>query len=401
MGFLPALIKPLAFELSRVLSVRFVERPPSCHALALLPLSAGRGGVQQDLGYELAVAALRAAGLATEAIAVEPDSAAALAHAQDTHPVQLIYLHLSSRRMFRIGAGLFQAIPAASPRPIFLAGGAFTSDHAREVLGAMELLDGVVTGETEQTLVAVARALREERPWWQEPGLWRRRNGLVERTPPRPPIEDLDTLPRAATDFLQPGEQTRRQILVSRGCDSDCSYCTMQVPEREAFPGRQRFWRSRSPRAVADEIEDLWRRQGIDRFAFHSFVFFGYDQTGTRTVEDIAREILSRKLPIRFSFVTHPGHLRRNLHLLPLLREAGLDSIYLGIDSILDRARALYRLPFNGEDVWTSLAALGAEKVQFRTGYIFYDPYTTLEEIGQNLSFLRAARPMYRHIDTP
>lgn len=361
-------------------------------------MSAGGGGIPQDLGYDLAIAALRAAGLATEAVVVEAGSAAVL---QSYRPAQLIYFHISSRRAFRIAAGLLQALTPASLRPVLLAGGAFASDHAQEILEAVEVLDGVAMGETEETLVAVATALRDQRPWGQEAGLWQRRNGRLERTPPRPPTEDLDTLPRAATDFLQPGGQARRQVLVSRGCDSNCSYCTMQVAGREAFPLRQRFWRSRSPRAVVDEIEDLWRHQGIERFTLHSFVFFGYDQVGTRAVEEIAHEILTRALPIRFSFVTHPGHLRRNLHLLPLLRTAGLDSIFLGIDSILDRARALYQLPFDREDVWASLTALRDGGIQFQTGYIFYDPYATLEEIDENLSFLRSIRPMYRHLGTP
>jgi radical SAM superfamily enzyme YgiQ (UPF0313 family) len=337
----------------------------------------------------------------TDARALAPGSGAVLAHAQAHHPALLVYLHLSSRKAFRVGVDLLQALVAASSGPVLLAGGAFASDHAREILDSAGIFDAIIAGEVEETLVAVARAIGERRPWWQEPGLWHRRNGLVERTSPRSPIEDLDTLPRAATDFLQPGEQTRRQVLVSRGCNSNCSYCTMQVPEQEAFPLRQRFWRSRSPRIVVDEIEHLWRHHGIERFAFHSFVLFGYDQAGTQTVEGIARELLSRELPIRFSFVTHPGHLRRNLHLVPLLRQAGLESLFLGIDSILDRARCLYRLPFDREDVWASLAALRDGRIQFQTGYIFYDPYTTLEEIDENLSFLRTARPMYRHLGTP
>jgi hypothetical protein len=150
-----------------------------------------------------------------------------------------------------------------------------------------------------------------------------------------------------------------------------------------------------------DEIQDLFQEFGVDRFVLNSSVVLGYDARGTEAVEGIAHEILRRGLPIRFSFVTHPGHLRRNLSLLPLLLRAGLESVYLGIDSILERARALYGVPFDAEDIHAALRGLHDLRVPFRVGYIFYDPYTTLDEIGENLAFLRAVRPLFHHLGVP
>jgi hypothetical protein len=352
---------------------------------------------QQDLSFELAVAALRAAGIATEAIEVGPKQASELTHAQAEQPASLIYLHFSRLNLLPVGREIAVAYAASDPCPVLVASGHFTSDDARALLDALEDLDAVIFGEIEVTLVAVVRTLQEKRAWWEEPGLWRRHGDLVDRTSPRPPIENLDSLPMAAVDFARPGES--RRILVGRGCNSDCSYCSLQVPYRDTLPSRQQFWRSRSPCRVVDEMEQLWQERGISRFVLSSFVFFGYDGEGTRMVEGLVREILARRLPIHFSLVTHPGHLRRNLPLLPSLRQAGLDWIFLGIDSILDRARSLYGVPFDLEDIRATLTGLHEQSVRFHTGYIFYDPYLTLEEVGEILSFFRSIRPLYSHID--
>lgn len=356
----------------------------------------------QDLDFELAVGFLRSAGLDVDAVRVDASAPSMLAGVQTKRPARLVYLHLSSRSYLGTLLQVVPVLAATSWRPLLVAGGPFASGHALPLLKQLEDLDAVILGETEATLSAVARTLAEGQAWWQEPGLWRRHDGGVERTLPRSPLEDLDSLPMAATDLVRPEDRTRdRRILVGRGCNSDCSYCDLHISNREAFPLRQRFWRARSPRAVVDEMEHLRRHRGIDRFRLNSFVFFGYDEEGSRMVEEIAREILARGLAVRFSFVTHPGHLRRNHALLPILVQAGLEYLVLGIDSVIQRARLLYRLPFGDEDIIASLTTLNRQAIPFHTGYIFYDPYTSLDEIRETISFWRAARHLYGHLGVP
>jgi hypothetical protein len=192
-----------------------------------------------------------------------------------------------------------------------------------------------------------------------------------------------------------------QEVLLNRGCNSDCQYCGLQVAYRGAFKGRQRFWRSREPKAIVDEIEYFIEIYGVQRFIFNAFVFFGYSLEGREILERVLREILRRKLDIQFSFVTHPDKLHPNMQLLPLLKEAGLQSLYLGIDSGLARALHLYQVDFRVIDIFAALKILHESNIRFDVGFFFFDPYIEFDEIPVHLEFLRSIRIYFEHMEKP
>ncbi len=358
------------------------------------------GPPEQDLDYEILLAYLRQESLRAVPVVVHAgDDAESLGSrfAAEGLP-RLVYWHLPSRPAFQ----LVRSLPTVAPGPPTLAGGDFASRHDLAVLARLPALDGIVRGEAEPTLAAVADAVRRGKEWRGEPGLSVRRDSGGVRNPAPPLLEDLDRLPPAADDLVRPDQRDQgRHVLVNRGCDSDCQYCGLQVPYRTEYPGRTRFWRSRSAAAIVDEVEHLHRDFGIDRFFFTAFVFFGYDERGSAVVEQIAREILRRGLQIGFSFVTEAGALYRNRHLLPLLKHAGLRQLTLGIDSGIVRALEMYRVGYGRQEIVGALKALAGEAVPFTTAFIFYDPYLTLDELDQNLRFIRRLAPFYRHLGAP
>ncbi|MFY9824040.1 MAG: radical SAM protein [Thermoanaerobaculia bacterium] len=283
-----------------------------------------------------------------------------------------------------------------------IAGGYFASRHDRAILSVLGGLDAVVHGELEEPVSGLLRALARGEPWRSMPGLTVRSGGVAVRNPRGRLLEDLDTLPMAASDLFHDGRLSSGQkVLLNRGCDSDCAYCGLQVPYRETFGGRKRFWRSRSPGRIVDEIEHYSVRHGVRRFVFQAFVLFGYDERGEAVIAGVAEEIERRGLDIEFSFVTHPGALARNAHLLPRLRQAGLVNLLLGIDSGLESALRRYRVGFGLADIFASLAALHGHGVSFDVGFFFIDPWTTFDEIQEQLAFLRRIRPFFGHMVRP
>ena len=136
---------------------------------------------------------------------------------------------------------------------------------------AHDAVDLVVHHEGEQTIVAlldhVAAGTLGVEHLLDEPGLALRREGRIVVNQPRPPIEDLDSLPLPARDlidmdrYLEAWDENSgyRSVTVStsRGCPYNCSWCA------DAVHGQG--FRQRSPESVAAEVQALAQTYDISR----------------------------------------------------------------------------------------------------------------------------------------
>jgi anaerobic magnesium-protoporphyrin IX monomethyl ester cyclase len=359
------------------------------------------GVPEQQLDLEILVAFVRSSGftvLVLDSALNRLDGAGLLERTADARPL-LVYWHLPSRTELTALRSLSRVRPEDT---LSVAGGYFATRNDLTILEAVRGLDAVVQGEPEVTIVELLRALKSGRPWFAEPGISLRSDGGPRRNPPRGLLDDLSVLPPAAPDLFHESRlRLGQKVLFNRGCNSDCGYCGLQVPYRSAFDGRTRFWRSRSSGEILREIEGYVAAFGVRRFVFNAFVLFGYDAAGSRILEEILQGLVARNLGIEFSFVSHPDKLLANRHLLPLMKEAGLRSIYLGIDSGLERALALYQVDFGLKEIFASLAALHEERIGFDVGLFFFDPYISFPEIRQHLQFVRTLRPWFGHMEKP
>lgn len=370
----------------------------------LIPSPPGRAP-RQHLDAELLLAWVREKGF--DAVAF--DTAVASRPAADLldearRRAGVVYCHLPSAAEFQ---QLEQAAAGLGRRPgsaLLVAGGSFAQTFDREILERVPTLDGVVRGELELPVLDLLEAADRG-----DGGSWTRTGGLTARTadgarrnPIARPGVDLSDLPPAAADLFHPERLNQGQrVLLGRGCNSDCSYCGLQTVYRESFPGRSAFWRSRPPGAVVDEIEHFAREHGVELFHLYAFVTLGYDAAGTELLREIADELIRRALGIRFTFVTHPGHLARNEDLLPRLRQAGLASVGLGLDSGSQAVLERFRVPFRLEDSFAALRLLHRQQVPFHPQLIFYEPRMSLDEVAENLAFLRRIAPWFSHLPQP
>jgi len=151
-----------------------------------------------------------------------------------------------------------------------IAGGCFFGHVAEEALGT-GLIDVVVHGEGEETIVELIEALRSGR----EDDLARVRgisyvlDGRVVRTPARPPLADLDRLPFPAYDLLEVaryGARSRNHprlaaIELGRGCAAACDFCVLWR-QMGRFVGGQLtpLLRVKTPERLREEIRCLVRR---------------------------------------------------------------------------------------------------------------------------------------------
>jgi radical SAM superfamily enzyme YgiQ (UPF0313 family) len=246
--------------------------------------------------------------------------------------------------------------------------------------------DAAVVGEGEETFSELLRVLSRGGDVTHLPGLATAGEGVVAR----PLVADLDTLPFPARDTLPAYLERRRghpptaSVLRSRGCYGSCSFC-----DTRAFyavsPGSA--WRVRSATGVVDEIEGLVHDYAVETILFWDDNFMGPGERGRDAAESLAREMLRRRVNVRFALECRVTDV--DLDLFRHLREAGLSRVFLGVEAVTERQLGFFNKKVTVEDSLRALRLIESLGLDVTIGMIMFDPYTTLTEFGANLDFLR------------
>lgn len=138
-------------------------------------------------------------------------------------------------------------------------------------------IDFVVRGEPEYTTLELIQALdKESKDFKKIRGFGYKENGKTIVTEPRPPIEDLDSLPFPARHLLpmevyfsavkataKRGEINKNwtTLTTSRGCPYNCVFCSIHTV-------MSRKWRARSPQNVIAELEQVVDAYGVKQLDF-------------------------------------------------------------------------------------------------------------------------------------
>jgi anaerobic magnesium-protoporphyrin IX monomethyl ester cyclase len=204
------------------------------------------------------------------------------------------------------------------------------------------LTDFVVHGEGEETVVELAKALDDRAPDFSKVrGITYLDDGAPRRTPERPFIEDLDSLPFPAW-HLFPLERYRlfnfarvwepgTLVLGSRGCPFTCSFCTLTVNQSTVR-------RRRSAKNIADEFEWLHDRFGYRQASFVDPIFPFHPKEGS----DFADELIRRGLHEKMVWITETRVDLVDDALMAKMRASGLRRVMYGFET--GSAAALARI---------------------------------------------------------
>ncbi|MCX5713867.1 MAG: radical SAM protein [Candidatus Omnitrophica bacterium] len=284
------------------------------------------------------------------------------------------------------------------PTSYAIFGGPFLISLSEKILKNEPLYDFIVFGEGEATLLELLRAIeRPKSDFSNINGLvWRKESGEVVTNKPRELIEDLDTLPFPARDFLEDGKLDPRdngliesvRLVSSRGCIGRCSFCCVNLYNKFQ---KGRAWRGRSPKNVVDEIEYLSKTFNAKLFNFSDSSFDDPGKLGKIRSRQICEEIISRKIPFSAKIYLRCETMKSSddIELLKLYKKAGIDIIIIGAESGSDYELKLYDKPAGVEDNYRTvriLEDLGLFYVM--SGFIMFGPNSTLETLRSNIEFL-------------
>jgi anaerobic magnesium-protoporphyrin IX monomethyl ester cyclase len=346
---------------------KFVELYPS---LSLLTL----GGYLRERGVRVEIVDLTFAR----------DERPVRASLRNLNP-QVVGVHTKTLTVAR-SLGLVEQIHAAGA--LAVAGG--PDSASRPALYLDGGFDAVALGEGELTLTEVAQRAAGRVPLRGTPGLvTRRSDGTPEVGPHRPFLANLDDLPLPAWDLIdmerylrewqsRTGER-RAALVTSRGCPFDCSWCSK--------PTFGRTYRLQSADRVLRELEALQQTYRVDYVRFCDDVFGVQRRWMTRLLEGM----IDRVPGMHFECLARVDLLKPEL--LDPMRRAGLERVYLGVESgsqkmldLMNRGTHIAQI----RRVSTELRQHGIRQFWFlMLGY----PGETMEDIEGTLRLFREFSP--------
>ena len=299
---------------------------------------------------------------------------------------KIVGFSLIFQRMFFSFAGLMTYLRQNGVTAHFTVGGHFPTIEYAAILERIPELDTVVRHEGEETLWELYRNVDRPDRWHLIPGLAYREEGAVRLSQPRPLIADLDLLPFPVRSgsFKSIHGISVCSILASRGCFYNCSFCSIHSFYHDA-PGPKR--RTRSPRNVVEEMAQLYSR-GVRIFNFKD------DDLGTQTnqqktwIDDFARELgtrtFSRDILWRISCRIDDV----NAGLLRSLRDVGLQTVYLGIESGSEEGLTTANKKYHVDDIYRAIRTLDEIGMDYEYGFMLFDPYSTFMTVRENTRML-------------
>jgi radical SAM superfamily enzyme YgiQ (UPF0313 family) len=201
--------------------------------------------------------------------------------------------------------------------------------------------DMVLKGEGELALLDLANRLRDGADITTTKNVdLQMADGSVATNPLRPLVTDLDTLAfrdytSHADKYLIYGKDLIEgdpmhgdpvfQMMGSRGCIYKCSYCYNSTYKKDVYPG-QKWFRVRSPQSMIDEIKAARQHWDFKRIRFDDEVF-NFQKAWLREF----CELFPREIGLPFEIFIEPKLVSEER--MTMLRDAGLVSVYMGIQS--------------------------------------------------------------------
>ncbi len=208
-------------------------------------------------------------------------------------------------------------------------GGPEVKHHAEKFISCGA--DYIVVGEGEETMLELVNAL-EHNNHSVIPGIHGivyRADGMINTTPARKLVKDVDALPLPARHtidlnlYFNAWRQKHGVAVINvstmRGCPYTCNWCSRAVYGQS--------YRRRSPQVVVKELRHLQNEYGDTMFWFVDDVF----TVSHKWLEEFVNELQAQELTISFECITRADRL--NEQAIILLKKAGCFRVWIGAES--------------------------------------------------------------------
>lgn len=303
-------------------------------------------------------------------------------HVSDTtsiDPAKYLFVGISAMTGRQVADGIRVAnwVRSKSPHTTIVWGGPHATCLPDQTVRS-PLVDIVVRGEGEKTIVELARAMESGADWRGITGITYLQEGRPVSTGSRDPL-DVDTIGHLPYGLLDMGNYPnvvdKFEYLSSKGCPFDCGFCSNAA-------NYQRTWRGKSPDVVLDELACIIDTFDPKRIGFiDANAFVKADRMG-----EICRGILERKWNARFySMVRCDYASRYDDDYLALLKRAGFTEIAFGAESGSERVLEFINKKIKKEQVLDTVRKFARHGITPVISMIMGVPTETESELRETL----------------
>ena len=248
-------------------------------------------------------------------------------------------------------------------------------------------IDFAVIGEGEMTFLELINRICDPRPdFTRVSGLTYREGEQTVTNSPRELLSNLDVLPIADRDLMINEEYvSENNIMASRGCPFNCSYCGAQVIWKRKV-------RRRSVPLIIREIEYLFRRGSSRAVQFWDDTF-----TGDKRFIGELMPALKKLDGLTFSCITRLDVIDRET--LAQLKGAGCNLILFGIESGSDEILRRIDKKMTREMIRQKTALVHEAGIPWLGFFIMGYPGETREDILATLAFMKDLGPSFAEIN--
>lgn len=275
-----------------------------------------------------------------------------------------------------------------------LLGGVFPTFAPDLVLTHPEV-DMVCIGEGEHVVAELCDRIDRREPYEDIPGLWVKRNGMIQRNPMGPAV-DINSNPLLDLSIFNEGRMYRPMqgrvwrmfpLETHRGCPYTCTYCNSpsQLEKYKKETGTN-FFRKKNFEKIREEIIHLRDNYHAEAFYFWADTFFAYSD---KEFDEFVEMYSEFKIP--FWCQTRPETVTYDR--VKNLADVGMFRMAFGIEHGNDefRRRVLKRNVSN-ETIVNNLKIVNKVGVPFSVNNILGLPYETRELTFDTIE-------LNRHID--
>ena len=276
-----------------------------------------------------------------------------------------------------------------APETLTVLGNTHPSFMYEEVLNGHPEVDVIVRDEGETTAVELIEAWRAGADLSGVGGIAFRSQGRVVATPRREFIQDLDIL-EPAWDIVPWKEYTYRPkpgstlavVSSSRGCKQHCSFCSQRLFWKES-------WRAVSAERFVDEIQMLRDQYGVN-VAMIADEIPTLDAARWYRILDL---LIERDLGTTLLLETRVDDILRDAEMLPRYRQAGIEHIYVGVESVNQTTLDLFKKDAKAEQGKRAIELINENNIISETSFVMGMPDETQAEMQRTIELAKFYDP--------